>query len=526
MTARTSSRLRASRRASRDGPSASNPASVARASTWERSSGAARPTTSWTGSLARLPKSTGVARVTNERPGCRTAGEGREWASAMPGAMTMYGPSCSTVAIISSLYAAVVAPAAMSASPLARTAARQSPAGTPSSIASTGNSSDRLAAETLSPVVAVAHPLEADTSPRAKYGAVKVGLEGSFGPPGRGSVDGEEAPMRTFRGTPASVGLALGPAVAIRPVMPPAGGTIDGERVDAEVGRLGAALEAAGLDLDALAARVSAGGHADEAAIFAAQAAMARDPGLRAMAEGRIASAHEDAVAAVLAAARDFAEQLAGLGDELLAARAADVLDVGERGARQAAGLTEPEPVDLPGPSIVVAHDLAPSVTATLPRERLLALVLEAGSATAHAAILARAFGIAAGVGVAGVVEEGERAGPTSPVTLAVDGTTGDVVLEPDETTRDRFARLAEVAQAAAERDRSERELPAVTRDGVRIALLANIGGPAAGGAKSRSRTCPSRPRRTPSSESVPCASRRNGPSSLPRSSGRPCALQ
>ena len=284
--------------------------------------------------------------------------------------------------------------------------------------------------------------------------------------------------MRTFRGTPASVGLALGPAVAIRPVMPPVGGTIDGERVDAEVGRLGAALEAAGLDLDALAARVSAAGHADEAAIFGAQAAMARDPGLRAMAEGRIASAREDAVAAVLAAARDFAEQLAGLGDELLAARAADVLDVGERVARKAAGLTEPEPVDLPGPSIVVAHDLAPSVTATLPRERLLALVLEAGSATAHAAILARAFGIAAVVGVAGIVEEVERAGPTSSVTLAVDGTTGDVVLEPDETTRDRFARLAEVAQAAAERDRSERELPAVTLDGVRIALLANIGSP------------------------------------------------
>jgi len=284
--------------------------------------------------------------------------------------------------------------------------------------------------------------------------------------------------MRTFRGTPASSGIAVGPAVAMRAAVPPVGGMIPSERVDAEIAQLGAALEAAGLDLDALAARVSADGHADEASIFGAQAAMARDPGLRAMAEGRIASAHEDAVAAVLAAASDFAEQLAGLGDELLAARAADVLDVGERVARKAAGLTEPEPVDLPGPSIVVAHDLAPSVTATLPRERLLALVLEAGSATAHAAILARAFGIAAVVGVAGIVEEVERAGPTSPVTLAVDGTTGDVVLEPDETTRDRFARLAEVAQAAAERDRSERELPAVTRVGQQeeIAGLQSLG--------------------------------------------------
>jgi len=285
--------------------------------------------------------------------------------------------------------------------------------------------------------------------------------------------------MRTFRGTPASAGSAVGPAVAIRPAVPPAGTTIEAGLVDAEIARLGAALEAAGLDLDTLAARVSADGHADEAAIFGAQAAMAGDPGLRAMAEGRIASAHEDAVAAVLGAARAFAEQLAGLGDELLAARAVDVLDVGARVARKAAGVSEPEPPSLAGPSIVVAHDLAPSVTATLPRERLLGLVLEAGSATAHAAILARAYGLPAVVGVPGIVEQVELAGATAPVTLAVDGTAGEVVVEPDETTRERFVRLAHARQATVERDRAERGLPAVTRDGVRVALLANIGGPA-----------------------------------------------
>lgn len=285
--------------------------------------------------------------------------------------------------------------------------------------------------------------------------------------------------MRTLRGTPASPGIAVGPAVAIRPSAPPAGGAILPGQADGEVARLSVALAGAAADLDAVAGRVSADGHREEAAIFGAQAAMARDPGLRAMAEQRIRSSLEDAVAAILGSARVFAAQLAALGDELLMARAADVLDVGERIARKVAGVPDPAGIELTAPSVVVAEELAPSVTATLPRDRLLALVLESGSATAHAAILARAYGIPAVVGVAGIVGAVDGAGAPSPPTLAVDGTRGEVVIGPDARTHTLFRRRADEARHAVERDRAERDLPALTSDGVRVALLANIGGPA-----------------------------------------------
>src|SRR5207244_4115231 len=145
-------------------------------------------------------------------------------------------------------------------------------------------------------------------------------------------------------------------------------------------------------------------GHPDEAAIFEAQAAIARDPALAAMATERIKDAHDDAIGAVRGAAGAFAEQLRSLEDELLAARAVDVLDVGDRIARRLAGTDKPT-VSLDRPAIIVADDLPPSLTATLPRDRLLGIALAGSSPTAHAAILARAYGIPAVVGVRDLLE-------------------------------------------------------------------------------------------------------------------------
>jgi phosphocarrier protein FPr len=258
--------------------------------------------------------------------------------------------------------------------------------------------------------------------------------------------------------------------------------------------RLGNASEAAAMELEGIAERVAADGHAEEAAIFAAQAAIARDPALVALSEERIGRL-DDAVTAIQAAAESFAEQLRSLGDELLAARAADVTDVGHRIARHLAGRgMDPEP-GLDRPAIVVADDLPPSVTATLPRERLLGIALEGSSATAHAAILARAYGIPAVVGVPGLLAalrgddgaqeggSGSRdpgtAGGRGPVgELAIDGDTGEVVLDPDEATRARFDRGASHARLRHQADVREAGLPAMTEDGLEVTLLANIGTP------------------------------------------------
>ncbi len=279
--------------------------------------------------------------------------------------------------------------------------------------------------------------------------------------------------MRILHGAPASAGVATGPIVVVGPPSRIEGGRIEPVQAAEELARLEAAVARAASALEALAGEVAAGGHGDEAAIFEAQAEMARDPALFDLARTRIEGG-EDAVAAILGAADAFAEQLRSIDDELLAARAADLADVGRRIALELLGRTESAP-RLEQPSIVVAEDLAPSVTASLPRDRLLGLALEAGSPTAHAAILARAYGIPAVVGVAGLLAAVTGDGSTE---VAIDGERGEVVLDPDPATARRYAELRAVADAAARTDLAEAHLPAVTLDGTEVALLANIGTP------------------------------------------------
>jgi phosphoenolpyruvate-protein phosphotransferase len=278
--------------------------------------------------------------------------------------------------------------------------------------------------------------------------------------------------MRILQGTPASAGVARGPWVAVTAPHAPDPGTIGPQEVETELGRLAAATETAAAELEALATQVTAQGHPDEGGIFEAQAAMARDPMLATTAEGAIRERHLDAVGAVLAAAASVADQLRSLGDELLAARSADVLDVGARIARRAAGLADDQPAALDVPAIVVGEDIAPSVAAVLPRERLLGFALERGSATAHAAILARAYGLPAVVGVDGLLAALE------PGELAIDGGTGEVFIQPDEQAGLELDRRAAGARRAEEVARSEAANDAVTTDGVMVTLLANIGTP------------------------------------------------
>ena len=285
--------------------------------------------------------------------------------------------------------------------------------------------------------------------------------------------------MQTLTGTPASAGVAIGPLAVIRPAPIVAGGRIPAGQADAEIARLRAAMDAAGSELEALADHVGAE-HPAEGEIFFAHAMLASDPALAEAAEGRI-RAGDDAVGAIRAAGDQFAAEYRAMDDELLAARATDILDVAARIVDRLTGVRPTAPA-LERPSIVAAADLTPSLTATLPRERLLGIALAEGSATAHAAILARAYGIPAVVGIEGLLEATEAAlgAATGAETVAVlDGTTGEVVVDPDAATLARFEVARAAAAGAAARALADADLPAVTRDGLLVELLANIGGPA-----------------------------------------------
>ena len=274
--------------------------------------------------------------------------------------------------------------------------------------------------------------------------------------------------MKRLSGRAAAPGTALAPAALLHTAEVTTDTAPSGPP-DEEQRRVDDALTQAAAQLRELAEQVSADVGAEEGAIFEAHAAFAEDPELAARAQERIAEG-ASAEAATAAAFDGFRELLQASDSEYLAARAADLDDVRDRVLTLLAG--ESIDVEVPDePSVIVAHELTPSQTASIPRRVIAALVTETGSPTSHAAILARSLGVPAVVGVAGVVElldDGTQ--------LAVDGDAGEVVIEPDEDAR---AAIGErIAEAERRRARLEelRDEPGRTADGHRVELAANIG--------------------------------------------------
>ncbi len=265
----------------------------------------------------------------------------------------------------------------------------------------------------------------------------------------------------TLRGVAAAPGVAIAPPWrAPEPVARAAGTLVHG---------LAESSKRAAVELNGLSARLQAVGRNEEAEIFEAQAMMASDPELLDVA-AVLEAEGTPADSAILAAGDQAADVLAAIDDELLAARAADVRDVAARIARIMRG---EEPPSLDRRSIAVAVDLPPSVTAELDPALLAGIALEAGSRTAHAAILARALEIPAVVGTAGLLAAVEGA-----TQIAVDGERGEVFVEPDAAQRaDIDGRAAADAERRAA-DAAMHDRPLATANGQRIMIAANIGGP------------------------------------------------
>lgn len=161
---------------------------------------------------------------------------------------------------------------------------------------------------------------------------------------------------------------------------------------------------------------------------------------------------------------------LSNAEDEYMAQRAIDIEDV----RRRVLGHLVPGGrlflKQLQRPVVVIARELTPSETAHLDPEKVLAFVTEAGGRTSHAAIMARSLGVPAVVGVSGI-REMARTG----ALIAVDGTSGQVALNPDERTI-KFFESKKAIFAELERELlSLKNLPAVTLDGREVELSANL---------------------------------------------------
>ena len=273
---------------------------------------------------------------------------------------------------------------------------------------------------------------------------------------------------RVLAGVAAAPGLAVGQVFQLRHEEPAVGER--GEGPAEERRRLEQARERARADLQALRARLAAEADPAQAAIFAAHEELLDDPELLEAAEQGLL-AGQGAGFAWRAACRAQAERLAALRNELLAGRANDIRDVARRVLRLLAGGSA-RAVAVPPDAIVVAQDLTPSDAAGLDRGRVRGLCSVAGGATSHVAILARSLDLPAVVAIEARALEVPDGTPA-----LLDGAAGTLRLNPApaelESLAARQSRRAERRRAAAARAHD----PAVTRDGHRVEVVANIGG-------------------------------------------------
>jgi phosphoenolpyruvate-protein phosphotransferase len=270
------------------------------------------------------------------------------------------------------------------------------------------------------------------------------------------------------KGVAASSGVAVGPIYVHREsALELPTGTVDDPA--AELARLDEAVAFVDLKLSRLQEQAVASAGTETAEIFGVHRMFLEDSSLIDPIRERIETKAMPAERAVDEGASELAEEFAGLGDEYFAQRAVDIRDIGQQVVRALLGIEHGGLADVRVPSIIVAHDLTPSETVSLPQGMALGFCTDVGSAVSHTAILARSMGVPAIVGVGHIDVVGG--------SLAVlDGDAGTIVIDPDPDTvaaaRDQM-RVRTEALAAAQVHAHE---PATTADGRTVEVVANVG--------------------------------------------------
>lgn len=268
------------------------------------------------------------------------------------------------------------------------------------------------------------------------------------------------ATHQVLHGIGVSAGTASGPVARVHP----APGVDEAEAATTDVEAASARVRAAMADVASTLAAKAETASEKARPILEATAALAKDRGLAKAIDKHLAKGTGPTYA-VADAVSDYAAMLSSLGG-YMAERVTDLYDVRDRIICQLRGLPVPGVPDLDVPSVLVAHDLAPAETATLDPGQILGILTEAGGPTSHTAILAAQLGIPA------IVQVGGLEAITDGDVVALDGGVGEVILSPTEADIALLAERSRRRAAALAGSSGE----GATRDGHRVALLANIG--------------------------------------------------
>ena len=269
-------------------------------------------------------------------------------------------------------------------------------------------------------------------------------------------------------GASASAGLAVGEVFQLR--REEIRVTEAGSGLDKERRQLTEALATAQAQLAALRGQLQAKRETAKAAIFAAHEELLTDPDLLEIAEAAIEKG-KSAAFAWKGAFSTHAERLAGMKNQLLAQRANDMRDVGLRVLAILTGTSLAKP-EYPPNSVLIAEDLTPSDTAAIDRTRVMGFCTTRGGTTSHVAIIARSLGLPALAGI-----EATALDVPNGTLVILDGNKGTLRLNASTEEIARIRKAQERSEQRRKDDLAHAQEPAITLDGTRIEVVANIGG-------------------------------------------------
>ena len=278
---------------------------------------------------------------------------------------------------------------------------------------------------------------------------------------------------KIFQGIAVSPGVCQGRVIVLGKVhAASARHSLTDAQLPAEVNRFKQALVATRQQLTEVQRRLAEKTGTDHAGIFEAHLLVLDDPEVNNEVLRFIQNDKVNAEFAYQTVAERYATSLAAVDDEYLRERATDIRDIATRVLNNLHGRGDDGDLRhvLKEPCIVVAHDLAPSQTAQMDRDKVLGFATDVGSRTSHTAIMARSMKIPAVVGLKTITND-LRTGDT----VLLDGVSGLIIINPTDQTLFEYGQLARRQKSLDEKLHENHAKPAVTLDGQLITLSGNI---------------------------------------------------
>ncbi len=279
--------------------------------------------------------------------------------------------------------------------------------------------------------------------------------------------------MEKINGTGVSPGIAIGKAFVIKKAEAVVSGVSlndEGEIVAAVAG-FNNAIDLAVAEIEAVIANAKLSALEDELAILEAQIELIGDPQIAEDVIEKIQSERKTANDALIEVIADVVQVFENMDDEYMRARSADIKDIGTRILKHL-NKDHDDTAKFNPSTIIIADDISPSDTITMDIKHVIGFATRAGSKTSHAAIIAKAKGIPAVVGCGD-----ELMAIQSDDLIILDGLSGLVYINPAKEIIEDYRLKREAHHRQIEKLKDLKSIPAITTDGKRVMLSANISG-------------------------------------------------